>query len=677
MVTVDVVVTDEKGNPVPGLPREDFTVLDEGERREIASFEVVTTEPQDPLEAPEPGSEPPAPRRRRIVTNIVPPEPGRTFVIFFDALNLVPEDSTAAKAAVLAFIDRGARRGDRVMLASTGGGAWWSTTLPEGRQDLIAVLEGIEGRRILDNAFERMADYEAMRIYQYRDIQVGKRVLSRWERYGILGTRGMREGDRIHQEITVPGNIDLFVDTRAAETYLMARNRNRETYVALERVLQPLTESKDRKAVILVSGGFIYDPSEEAYKKVVETAHRANAAVYFVDARGLADMPGFFSAQFGALIDSRDMMSAIADTTQEAEGSVALSRDTGGFAVASTNDLAEGIVRIGRESSSYYLLGFHPGEIPRDGAFREVEVKVARKDVTVRARRGYYAPTDTPEEDEPLREYDRQIQAAIDDPGIRAQIPLRMTAYVLHESGLGKARVLLAADADISVVDFEEGPDGQLLGALDTLAIVARRENSEFYRNDLRVDLARKPGAVPSPSWYTIVREFDLPPGVFQARLVVRDAANGRVGTVSLDFEVPSLEHLRVSTPILTDQVQIDANTGAPTPILLARRTFRNDRSLFCRFDVFGAQKENRTGMPYVTASHRLRRVGGGVVSQGGPSEIVPTSLGDLSRLMQIPLERVSPGEYELLLTVRDVPSGREQLLIEPLTLIEGETPSD
>ena len=38
--------------------------------------------------------------------------------------------------------------------------------------------------------------------------------------------------------------------------------------------------------------------------------------VYFVDARGLVDMPGFFSAQFGAIIDERDMLSAIADTTR-------------------------------------------------------------------------------------------------------------------------------------------------------------------------------------------------------------------------------------------------------------------------------------------------------------------------------------------------------------------------
>ena len=86
------------------------------------------------------------------------------------------------------------------------------------------------------------------------------------------------------------------------------------------------------------------------------------------------------------------MMSALADMGQEGEGAAALAADTGGFSVRSTNDFASGLVRIGRESSSYYLLGYNPGEIPRDGRFRKITVRVQGKGLTVRARRGYYAP---------------------------------------------------------------------------------------------------------------------------------------------------------------------------------------------------------------------------------------------------------------------------------------------
>ena len=40
-VTVDVVVLDRKGEPVPGLGKDDFTVLDEGRPQDIVSFEMV------------------------------------------------------------------------------------------------------------------------------------------------------------------------------------------------------------------------------------------------------------------------------------------------------------------------------------------------------------------------------------------------------------------------------------------------------------------------------------------------------------------------------------------------------------------------------------------------------------------------------------------------------------
>ena len=45
VVTVDVVVTDKAGNPVSGLTKEDFTVLDEGRPQPISSFESIRVPP--------------------------------------------------------------------------------------------------------------------------------------------------------------------------------------------------------------------------------------------------------------------------------------------------------------------------------------------------------------------------------------------------------------------------------------------------------------------------------------------------------------------------------------------------------------------------------------------------------------------------------------------------------
>jgi VWFA-related protein len=663
VVTVDVVVTDKAGNPVTGLAREDFTVLDEGEPQALVNFDVVTP----PTDEPEAPSAAPV-ETPRVATNTAPRLPGRTFVVVFDNINMSPLNTQRAKAAVMAFLEKGLHDGDRVMIAATAGGAWWTTTMPGGREDLVAILQGLEGRRFVTSAYDRMTDFEAMRVYQYSDHLISRRIQERFERYGVK--TDVKDARQIEAEdIAIRGRIDPFVDNKAAETYLAARTRNRSTFGSIERVMKPLADTRDRKAVLLVSEGFVYDPTEPGYRLVVEAARRANAALYFIDTRGLDDLPGFYSAQFGERIDEKNVLSAIADMTQESEGAVSLARDTGGFTVAKTNDLETGIVRIGRESRSYYLLGYVPGNIPRDGRFRKIEVRVRRPGVVVRARRGYYAPSDTPDpaEAKATARTDPQIQYALDAPTPLDGIPLRMTAYVLEQTSLGRAKVLVAADADISRVEFT-ATEGRLLGTLDTLAVAARRETSDVFRNDQKVDLERKPGPVSSPSWYTIVREFELPAGRYQAKLVVRDATSRRLGTVSYEFEVPPLDALRISSPILTDTVQAPPG-GTPSAVVLARRTFQASKPFFCRFDVYGAATDPATHMPRVRAGHVLRRSDGTVVSRSTATEIGPTSLGSVARLMQIPLGGIAPGEYQLELLVRDDLSGRERKVVEPFTL--------
>ena len=60
-----------------------------------------------------------------------------------------------------------------------------------------------------------------------------------------------------------------------------------------------------------------------------------------------------------------------------------------------SNDLAAGLKRIADETRAYYLVGYNPTNTAHDGAFRKIEVKVrGRRGLTVRARKGYYAPSD-------------------------------------------------------------------------------------------------------------------------------------------------------------------------------------------------------------------------------------------------------------------------------------------
>ena len=68
-----------------------------------------------------------------------------------------------------------------------------------------------------------------------------------------------------------------------------------------------------------------------------------------------------------------------------------LATATDGAAVVNTNDLAGGLARLAADLTSYYLLGYYTTNPASDGGFRRVDVRVKRRGLVVRARRGYRA----------------------------------------------------------------------------------------------------------------------------------------------------------------------------------------------------------------------------------------------------------------------------------------------
>ncbi len=72
-----------------------------------------------------------------------------------------------------------------------------------------------------------------------------------------------------------------------------------------------------------------------------------------------------------------------------------LCRQTGGrvFMVTSLSELTTGFAQLEAELRAQYVLSYYSSNEARDGKFRRIEVRVKRPGVTVRARSGYYAPT--------------------------------------------------------------------------------------------------------------------------------------------------------------------------------------------------------------------------------------------------------------------------------------------
>lgn len=659
-VTVDVVVTDRKGEPVTGLKKEDIEVYENGAPQTIVSFDAIEV-----AAAP---AEKPAPRPR-VSTNTSQERrrPGRTFVIFFDDIHLTPSTAQRAKAAVADFLRTEAREGDRVTLVAAGGGAWWSTRMAAGRDEMIDLVKRLQGRSLPDTGRDRMSDYEAMRIHVFRDEMVMNRVQRRFEAAGLMTSTQQS------QHVTGPRAVeDPVVTGRATEIYFGVAARNRITLEALERSLQALAGVEGRKSLILVSDGFIYDPQVDLFRKLVDASRRANTAIYFVNSRGLEGLPIAMTAELSAPLPPEDIGSAFAESFEATEGSESVAADSGGFTVRNTNDLTSGFKRIADETRVYYLIGYNPTNAARDGRFRKIQVKVRHgKGIQIRARKGYYAPSPprtalSPKPGDPV------FQHALDSPYEVDDIPLRMTHFVREETPLlGRAHVLVAVEVDIRNLGFEE-QDGRSTGALEFLLVTANRDTGEFFRHDQQVELKLPPATREriTRSWLPIVREFELGTGRYQAKIVVRDKATRRIGTVVHDFEVPDLGQFRVTTPVLSD-VRGNTEEGGTGDQLavVAQRDFPQGASLFCQLEVYGATRLEASRMPRVSMGYEVRRSDGTIYTQDRASIINPTPAGALSRMIGFSLEDAAPGDYEIVMRVKDDLSGKSLELHEPFSV--------
>jgi VWFA-related protein len=98
LVQVSVVVTDKKGQPVTGLKKEDFTIVDGKEAQQIAVF----SGPEEAAPAQPVRTLPP-----NIFTNRrdkLGEKPGSNTIIFLDALNTGIRDQMYARDQVLKFL---------------------------------------------------------------------------------------------------------------------------------------------------------------------------------------------------------------------------------------------------------------------------------------------------------------------------------------------------------------------------------------------------------------------------------------------------------------------------------------------------------------------------------------------------------------------------------------------
>ncbi|HSD29808.1 MAG TPA: VWA domain-containing protein [Vicinamibacteria bacterium] len=610
LVRLDVVVLDGDGRPVTGLSREDFRVEEEGRPQTVESFEPVVVRGGRPVSPDEPP--------RLTGARLRAPSEGRCLLFFVDDIHVAPPTMAAVRDALRRFLEADVREGDWITVVAPEEQLWWTARNAWEYRQLASVVGRLVGQGRGDTA----ADWATLHAVEYGKEGIG----------GMSAALGPGSSSATESG---PGRFAVVGDANAPvqqeQVIAQVRRRTEISLGGLQQALESLVRLRGQKALVLLSEGFLLLPKMSGYREAIDIARRANVAIHFVDPRGVqADRSG----------------TALALTLGNVEG---ISAVTGGT-VFSGNDAEAGLRRVAERSDAYYLLGYQPDR-PGTGE-RQVKVAVSRQGLGVRARSRYYVP-----------EPPKKTKSAAPSAGLVAMrsladttdLPVRTATLYFESNKKGEVATMLATEV--------LPPPGRERRRLFKLVSEARaRDGGPPVRDQFEGSTEVVP-AVP----VILARQWQLAPGVWQARLLVEDATTGRIGTVLHTFEVPDPKVFRMSTPILT--AELEDPEGQKKPKVALARTFRTGTVLYCQYSVYGASVAGKHDWaPHALGGWTLRR-GDELVREAPPTLIQPGGDGRLTRTLGISLQGASPGEYTLTLTVRDEKTGETLSRSEPFTV--------
>jgi hypothetical protein len=207
---------------------------------------------------------------------------------------------------------------------------------------------------------------------------------------------------------------------------------------------------------------------------------------------------------------------------------------TGGRTILNTNAPQESVAPLFRESDNYYVLGFPPASTKSDGHFHKIEVKVNRRDITVQARQGYYAPGGKPPQQikiPPGVPADLVNAMATLWPKVDLPLALDVAAFATPDRQKAVVAVVIRADlppgAPTPLVAAAGRKVSVLSGAFDRLG-----KSLDYQRATLTVPVA--------PLSYEILTRLTLRPGHYEIRSALSDETAGMAGSVYAYVDVPN-----------------------------------------------------------------------------------------------------------------------------------------
>lgn len=552
-VEVPVTVLGRDGVPVRGLTKANFEVRDNGEKREIESFDAIDFAAEGGAGAK--------------VISPLNPASRRNFLLLFDLSYSNPQTIARAQEAARDFVARSIGRRDavavgtvdvdhgfRFLTAFTTDRTLLSAAIGDPRNFRAAdplqlasastlVIESQSGigqmRQGQDVAMENMRDIARMsgRLDDsYRRGRLRKQV----EMLGEIAHTLQRLAGRKHLVLLSEGFDPRLVQGRAAG---MTDNQAEEDQAA-ERGEMWKVDSDLR---------FGSPDSQKAIQLMSDRFRRADVVLHAVDIQGVRVGN---DAKSGAKFNSN-------------EGLFILANSTGGTVFRNSNDISAEFDRLARQHDVVYVLGFR-APAGRAGQFHDLKVKLVNVPAGRVTHRGGYYDTGA----ESLLERSLTTAEVVvndipqDDVGLHAlaaAFPGGSVPVVLEIAGLDLVK---HAKNNRATTDM-------FLYAFDEQGIV---RDSLFQR--VTLDMAQV-GEQLRGSGVRFYGTLQLPPGRYALKSLVRISETDRKGFQRVDLEVPAEGDVSMVRPLFFAEpgnwVMVKAardDPKAPYPFMLGADAF-------------------------------------------------------------------------------------------------------
>jgi VWFA-related protein len=276
IVRLDVVVLDEEGRPVTGLTADDFSLEEDGETREIVSFEPVVVRPRPTARED----------RSRISANrLRSPAEGRSLVVLFDDMHVTPVVAEFVREALVRFIEEDLRDGDWMTILSPGQALRWTGRTAWEHEQMTPFVERLRGQLVRDPTATGISDWEAVRINEYGISGLASSGLSDMAGGsassagappgagppgGGQGTGGLTPGG--DESVMGVGKADM--SFLSEEVTAAAKRRIEASLSGVRQALEALVPLRGHKSLILVSEGFVLLPRMAGYQELIEPGPR-------------------------------------------------------------------------------------------------------------------------------------------------------------------------------------------------------------------------------------------------------------------------------------------------------------------------------------------------------------------------------------------------------------------